>query len=72
MKKRKVSESKELEQTLLQMSKKISNYMEKKVSTADDAFMEFIKLQFNNITENEKNVRRKLIMDALTAPLSEK
>lgn len=72
MKKRKVSKSKELEQTLLQMSKKISNYMEKKVSTADDAFMEFIKLQFNNIPENEKNVRRKLIMDALTAPLSEK
>lgn len=76
MKKRKVSESKELEQTLLQMSNKISNYMEnhmeKKVSTADDAFMEFIKLQFNNIPENEKNVRRKLIMDALTAPLSEK
>lgn len=72
MKKRKVSESKELEQTLLQMSKKISNYMEKKASTADDAFMEFIKLQFNNIPESEKNVRRKLIMDALTALLSEK
>lgn len=72
MKKRKVSESKELEQTLLQMSKKISNYMEKKVSTADDAFMEFIKLQFNNIPKNEQNVRRKLIMDALTASLSEK
>lgn len=71
MKKRKVNETKELEQTLIQMSHRISTYMEKKVLIADDAFMEFIKIQFSNIPENEKNIRR-MIMDALTAPLPEK
>lgn len=29
--------------------------MEKKVSTADNAFMEFIKTEFNNILEKEKD-----------------
>lgn len=76
MKKRKVNETKELEQTLaiatLQMSHRISNYMEMKVPTADDAFMEFIKMQFNNIPEQEKHIKRKMIMDVLITPLSEK
>lgn len=72
IKKRKVNETKELEQTLIQMSQKISTYMEKKVSTADDAFMEFIKTEFNNIPETEKNIRRKMIMDALIVPLPKK
>lgn len=71
MKKRKVDETKELEQTLVQMSNRISSYMEKKVSTADNAFMEFLKVQFDSIPEKEKNMRRKMIMDALIAPLSE-
>lgn len=69
MKKRKVNETRELEQTLVQMNHRISNYMETKVSTADDAFMEFIKVQFKNIPEQEKNIRRKIIMDVLTLPL---
>lgn len=59
------------------MSNNISNYMEKKVSSStctavDDAFMEFIKQQFNTIPEEEKVIRRKMIMDALCVPLSEK
>jgi len=57
---------------LVQIRHTISNYMEKKVSTADEAFMEFIKIQFNSIPEKEKNIRRKMIMDVLTAPLPEK
>ncbi|XP_025262590.1 uncharacterized protein LOC105257020 isoform X1 [Camponotus floridanus] len=69
LKKRKVNETRELEQTLVQMNHRISNYMETKVSTADDAFMEFIKVQFKNIPEQEKNIRRKMIMDVLTLPL---
>jgi len=69
MKKQKVNETRELEQTLVQMNHRISNYMETKVSTADDAFMEFIKVQFKNIPEQEKNIRRKIIMDVLTLPL---
>ncbi|XP_071652937.1 uncharacterized protein [Temnothorax longispinosus] len=75
-KKRKINETMELEQTLFQMSQKIYNYMEKKdeipTTKADDAFMEFIKIQFSNISEKEKDTRRKMVMDALTAPLSEK
>lgn len=66
----------ELEQTLgqmlAQMRHTISTCMEKKVLTADEAFMEFIKVQFNSIPEKEKNIRRKMIMDVLTAPLPEK
>jgi len=72
-KKQKVNETKELEHTLIQMSQRISTYMEKKeISTADDAFMEFIKVQFNSIPEKEKNIRRKMMMDVLTALISEK
>lgn len=71
MKKWKVNETKELEQTLVQMSSRIASYMEKKVATADDAFMEFVRLQFTSIPEKENNIRRKMIMDALTAPLEE-
>lgn len=40
--------------------------MEKKVSTADDAFMEFIKTEFNNTLEKEKDIRRKMIIDDCT------
>lgn len=72
MKKRKVNKTLELEQTLIQMSDRILNYMEKKVTSVDDAFMEFIKIQFNSIPEKEKNIRRKMIMDALTEPLPKK
>lgn len=71
MKRRKIDETKELEQTLIQMGQRISNYMENKVSAADDAFMEFLKTQFNGIPEKEKNIRRKMMIDTLTAPLPE-
>lgn len=69
IKKRKVDETKELEQSLVQMSQRICTYMEKKTLTTDDAFMEFIKAQLNDIPEKEKHIRRKLIMDALTTEL---
>lgn len=72
LKKQKVNKTMELEQMLIQMSHRILNYMEKKVSSVDDAFMEFIKIQLNNIPEKEKNIRRKMIMDALTEPLPKK
>lgn len=51
--KRKIDETKELEQTLIQMGQRISNYMENKVSAADDALMEFLKTQFNGIPEKK-------------------
>lgn len=72
MKKRKVNETKELEQTFVQMGQRISSYMEEKVGTADDAFMEFIKIQFKSIPEKEKHIKRKMIMDILTEPFPEK
>lgn len=46
MRKRKINETKELEQSLIQMSHRLSTYMEKKAPTANDAFLDFIKIQF--------------------------
>ncbi|KAL6266180.1 hypothetical protein P5V15_003040 [Pogonomyrmex californicus] len=57
MKKRKLNETKELEQTLIRQQIMLSLNL---------------KAQFNSIPEKEKNIRRKMIMDALTEPLSEK
>lgn len=73
LKRRKMDETKQLEQTFFNMSNRIVNYMETmdSSSTADHAFMEFIKVQFARISqENEKNIRRKQIMDAISALLS--
>lgn len=75
LKKRKMNETKELEQTFFSLSNKISNYMEtsqqscSQQSTPDDIFIEFIKAQLNNIPEHEKNLRRKMIMDAISTSL---
>ncbi|XP_020298557.1 uncharacterized protein LOC109862827 isoform X2 [Pseudomyrmex gracilis] len=70
LKRGKMNETKELEQTFIDMSKTIKNYMEtSKSSTADNAFMEFIKIQFDSVPEHEKNIRRKLIIDTISAPL---
>lgn len=69
---KKMDESKHLEQTFQNVSNKIINYMENsKLSTANDAFMEFIKIEFENVPENERTIRRKLIIDAISKPLSE-
>lgn len=73
--KRKMTETKELEQTFFNLSNKICNYMEtsqqsySQQSAPDDTFIEFIKVQLYNIPQNEKNIRRKMIMDAITEPL---
>lgn len=70
-----MNETKELEQTFFNLSNKISNYMETSQqscshqSTPDDIFIEFIKAQLNNIPEHEKNIRRKMIMDAISTSL---
>lgn len=73
LKKRKMNETKELEQTFFSLSNKISNYIEtsqqscSQQSTLDDIFIEFIKAQLNNIPKHEKNLRRKMIMDGSTS-----
>lgn len=72
-KNRKMNETKQLEQTFLNISNNIMSYMEtsnSKQCTPDDAFIEFIKVQFNNIPEHEKNIRRKMIMDAMSTSLN--
>ncbi|XP_077273371.1 uncharacterized protein LOC143903554 isoform X2 [Temnothorax americanus] len=70
--KRKLDETKELEHNFFNMGNRIVNYMEStKASTADDAFMEFIKVQFNGMPEHEKHIRRKMMMDCLITPLPE-
>lgn len=71
-KKRRVEEYKQSEQTFLDkinMNSKIMNMENPKLTAADNAFMEFIKIQFASIPEHEKNNRRKLIMDAISVPL---
>lgn len=68
--KRRINETKELEQTLSDMSDRIMKDVEiSKPSTADDAFMEFVKIQFDSVPEHEKHIRRKMIIDAISAPL---
>ncbi|XP_024893637.1 uncharacterized protein LOC112468611 [Temnothorax curvispinosus] len=70
LKRRKLNETKELERPFFNTSNRIMSYMKtSKTSKADDAFMEFIKVQFNSIPEHEKNIRRKMMMDALSTPL---
>lgn len=55
----------------MNMSSRIMNYMENsKPLTADEAFIQFIKAQLDNVPEHEKNIRKKMIMDAALAPLS--
>ncbi|KYM94016.1 hypothetical protein ALC62_15373 [Cyphomyrmex costatus] len=68
LKRQKMNETKQLEQSFFNMSNKIMNYMETSKS-ADNAFMEFIKIQFDSIPEYEKNIRRKMIIDAISTPL---
>ncbi|XP_077265795.1 uncharacterized protein LOC143900158 [Temnothorax americanus] len=70
--KRKLDETKELEHNFFNVGNRIVNYMEStKASTADDAFMEFIKVQFNGMPEHKKHIRRKMMMDCLITPLPE-
>lgn len=67
---RKKDESLQLQQTPMNVPDKTLNYVETlTLSAVDNAFIEFIKVQFASIPEHEKNMRRKMIMDALSAPL---
>ncbi|XP_066600555.1 uncharacterized protein [Prorops nasuta] len=70
MKRRKVHETKSLETAFLNMGDTISEYMKKKkteMDSVDDAFMKYLKLQFDTFSDNEKLIRKKMIMDALVA-----
>lgn len=70
-KKGKLNETKELEQTFCNISNRIMNYMEtSKLPTTDDAFVEFIKIQLNTVPEHEKHIRRIMIMDAISTPIT--
>ncbi|XP_066602121.1 uncharacterized protein [Prorops nasuta] len=70
-KKRKIDETRELEATILQMSSKICNFMEEKKtsSSPDDAFIEFLISSYKAIPEEDIYYRRKMLMEALNAPL---
>ncbi|XP_066596989.1 uncharacterized protein [Prorops nasuta] len=74
MKKREIEKTKTLENTLLQMGQAMSSYMENKrteTCNVDDAFLQYLKLQFDSFSEKEKLLRKKMIMDALISPISE-
>lgn len=58
----------------LNISNRIVNYMETSQQdnhqiTPDNAFIQFLKVQLDNVPEHEKNIRRKMMMDAISAPL---
>ncbi|XP_011873622.1 PREDICTED: uncharacterized protein LOC105565222 isoform X2 [Vollenhovia emeryi] len=71
VKRRKMDEHKQLEQISFNVTNRIRNSItsESPLSPVDNAFMEFIKMQFATIPEHEKNMRRKMILDAVSAPL---
>ncbi|XP_066585662.1 uncharacterized protein [Prorops nasuta] len=68
----KIDETKSLESTLVNIGNSISNYIKKKEENtykADDAFINYLKAQFDTFDEKEKLKRKKMIMDVLIAPI---
>lgn len=59
---------KKFEQTVLS-DKIVKSTDTSQLFAADDAFMEFVRIQFHSVPEHEKNIRMKMIIDAISAPL---
>ncbi|XP_032689570.1 uncharacterized protein LOC116852899 [Odontomachus brunneus] len=75
-KKRKIDESKNIDETFTNISNAILNLLESSkenttdnVKTIDQSFTDYIRVHLENIPEPEKSARKKLIIDALTAPI---
>ncbi|XP_066589208.1 uncharacterized protein [Prorops nasuta] len=71
-KRKKMNEIKELTKIFIQLSDKISSYTgERKASSSDDTFIEYLRAELKEIPEEEKSIRRKMIINALNAPLEQ-
>lgn len=78
-KKRKINESKSIDDTFTNVSNAIINYLEnskennqqtKNQQTVDHSFIDYIRVHLQNIPEPEKSARKKMLFEALVAPLS--
>lgn len=75
-KKCKVDETKNIDETFVNVSNAIINLLQcskenntNDVKTIDEAFVDYVRIHLENISEPEKSARKKLIIDALTEPL---
>ncbi|KYN08465.1 hypothetical protein ALC62_00543 [Cyphomyrmex costatus] len=74
-KRRKIEEARNIEDTLTNISKTILNFLKSTRNTSDNtrtidqSFANYIRVHLENISEPEKTVRKKMIIDALTAPI---
>ncbi|XP_018338322.1 PREDICTED: uncharacterized protein LOC108746202 isoform X1 [Trachymyrmex septentrionalis] len=78
-KRRKIEDSKSIDDTLTNISKTILNFLKStkknttdSIKTIDQSFANYIRVHLENISEPEKTVRKKMIIDALTAPIPKK
>lgn len=76
LKKSKIDQSKNIDETFTSISNAIINLLEDSkeqtgdnVKSVDQSFADYVRVHLENITEPEKSERKKLIIDALTAPL---
>lgn len=76
-KRRKINESKSIDDTFTNISTAIMDFLENtkentttnNITTVDQSFADYIRVHLENIPEPEKSARKKMIFDALTAPL---
>jgi len=75
-KRRKIDESKSIDDTFTNISNAIINFIEStkenttyNIKTIDQSFADYIRVHLENIPEPEKSERKKMIIDALTIPL---
>lgn len=68
-KKRKIDETKEFENMFSSVTQKLVNVLDNKYENEDEAFSQFIIAHLSNLPQTEKNIRKKMITDALFASL---
>ncbi|XP_067205455.1 uncharacterized protein [Linepithema humile] len=68
-KKRKIDETKEFEKMFSSVTQKLVNVLDNKYENEDEAFSQFIIAHLSNLPQTEKNIRKKMITDALFASL---
>lgn len=65
IKKSKVDETKELENVFSSVSQKIMNILQSNENKEDEAFAHFITAHLANLSQSEKNIKKKMITDVL-------
>lgn len=75
-KKRKIDQSKSIDDTFNNVTNALMNYLESSKEkntnnqqTVDHSFIDYIRVHLQNIPEPEKSARKKMLFEALVAPL---